>query len=404
MWIYDTLSRSKREFSPMRGNTVRIYTCGPSVYAYSHIGNFRTYLFENVLVRYLRYKGCGVKRVMNITDVEDKAIAAANKEGLTLAQSQEGKISAFFSDWDALGMLRPDVVAKASEHVPEMVSLIRRICSKGYCITDKDGTYFNVRKFRAYGKLRGLKNPRYFGKIREDDYVKEGLRDFALWKRWTPSDGNARWKSPSGQGRPGWHIECSAIAMHYLGESFDIHCGGSDNIFPHHENEIAQSESATGKRYVNFWMHARHLTIGKRKMSKRIGNVFYVDQLAKEGASPLSIRHFLISGRYRSRLDFTAEKLKSQSAELARAWKTLAALRMPQETGGKCGNRLGRKLIRGFESAMDDDLDTNLAFRGIFRILKEAEELRRSGKLSREGAIGMLGAMRKIDSVLGVFF
>src|SRR5208283_4388002 len=300
--LYDTLDGKKRRFKPLQGNTVRMYTCGPSVYAYSHIGNFRTYLFEDVLVRYLIFKGYKVKRIMNITDIEDKAIEAARKERKTLDALQKDKIRSFFADWRSLGMKKPDVVAKASRNVLYMEKLIRRICAKGYCKEEKDGIYFDVKKFKHYGDLRKLRNRSYLGMARNDDYAKEGLWDFRLWKRWTRNDGDVCYASSFGDGRPGWHIECSAMAMHYLGESFDIHCGGSDNIYPHHENEIAQSEAASGKRMANFWLHARHLTINKRKMSKRTGNVLYVSQLKKKGVPPGCLRFYLLSEKYRKPL------------------------------------------------------------------------------------------------------
>ncbi len=407
MKLFDTLSRRKREFTPLEGNTVRMYTCGPSVYAYSHIGNFRTYLFEDVLVKYLKYKGYRVKRVMNITDVEDKAIVAARKERVSLGKLEGAKIKEFFSDWDALGMERPSVVARASEHVPQMLKLIDRICENGYCRENGDGVYFDVRRFRGYGELKHLKRPRYFGKAKGDDYAREGLWDFRLWKKWGRSDGPVKWKSRFGEGRPGWHIECSAMAMHYLGESFDIHCGGSDNVYPHHENEIAQSEAATGKALANFWIHSRHLTIGKRKMSKRTGNVLYVKQLNKMGIKPRCLRFYLISKRYRSPLDFTKKKFVGEICRCKDAeviMSRLERLAKGRKVGGagKRGTRIARKLLREFEGAMDNDLDTGLAFRRIFREIKVAKVLLEEGKLGPVDAREIVDAMDKIDGVLGV--
>ena len=410
--LYDTHSRTKRAFRPLNGNTVRIYTCGPSVYAYSHIGNFRTYLFEDVLVRYLRFKGYGVKRVMNITDVEDKAIVAARKERRTLDSLQKDKIRAFFSDYGRLGMRRPDVVAKASAHVPQMIGLVSRICARGYCVKGGNGdVYFDVRKFRGYGRLKRLRTNAYFGKAKGDDYAREGLWDFILWKKWTRGDGAVGWNSQFGYGRPGWHIECSAMSTHYLGETFDIHCGGSDNIYPHHENEIAQGFAASGKPPAKFWLHARHLTINKRKMSKRTGNVLYVRQLLKEGLHPQCLRFYLISERYRSPLDFTWNEFKKRTCGCEHTRGVLAKLRKlggtrnrKRETGnGKRGNAVARKLLAGFGSAMDDDLNTKLAFKRIFRAMGEAESLLAAGKLDAAGARAILAALERINSVLGVF-
>lgn len=404
MKLFDTMTRKKREFIPLLRRKVGIYTCGPSVYAHSHIGNFRTYIFEDILVRYLSYKGYKVKRIMNITDVEDKAIEQAKREGKTVEAVQKEKIKAFLSDFDELGMLRPTVIAKASEHINQMTNLIRKICKNGYCRYEIDGIYFDVCKFRRYGELKHLKNKRYLGMMKKDDYVKEGLWDFGLWKYWTPGDGKTKWDSPFGIGRPGWHIECSAMAMNYLGESFDIHCGGSDNIYPHHENEIAQSESASGKKFANFWLHSKHLTIEKKKMSKRTGNVLYVKQLKKAGVPPKCLRFYLTSERYRNSLDFSIEKFKSKICDCEKTRKLINKLRTVKDDGfDKIGKKLAKKLINGFESAMDDDLNTKLAYKRIFAVMDRVDGLIRAKKLSRKDCIGIIGAMKKIDSVLCVF-
>ncbi len=405
MRVFDTMEGSKREFKPLKGNMVRIYTCGPSVYDYSHIGNYRTYLFEDILIRYLKYQGYSVKRVMNITDVEDKAVLAARRKGFSLRKLEEEKIRKFFSDFKKLGMLMPDVVAKASDEVPYIIKLIQRICKKGYCRKDKDGIYFDVRKY-SYGKLRlkGKGKTEYLGVSRKDDYSKEGMWDFRLWKLWTKNDGKYVWKSPFGDGRPGWHIECSAIAMHHLGETIDIHCGGSDNIFPHHENEIAQSEAATGKIFSNFWMHARHLTIGKKKMSKRLGNVFYVDELEKKGVGARCLRFYLISEKYRSRHDFTITEFRKRTKSCKRIREFISKLRKVRGSGNETvGKKIAENLVSGFESAMDDDLNTKLAFRRIFSLCKGAEKELIGGRLSKSDAKLIIKALEKIDSVLNVF-
>jgi cysteinyl-tRNA synthetase len=264
--------------------------------------------------------------------------------------------------------------------------------------------YFNIRKFRSYGRLRHLHNPRYFGIARRDEYAKEGLWDFRLWKQWTWGDGDARWASPFGDGRPGWHIECSAISMHYLGESFDIHCGGADHIFPHHENEIAQSTAATGKPPANFWLHARHLTIGKRKMSKRTGNVLYVRQILREGVHKECLRFYLISERYRNRLDFTMEQLEKKVCECEQTGRAIARLKAITEPGnGRRGRAIASRMLAGFESAMDDDLNTRLAFRRIFREFRKIGMLIRQKRISQKDARDILRAMEKINAVLNVF-
>lgn len=415
--LYDTLAGRKRPFRPLHGSRVGIYTCGPSVYDFSHIGNFRTYIFEDVLVRYLRHKGYKVRRVMNITDVEDKAIDAARKGGQSLDELERGKIRAFFRDFDALGMARPDIVAKASRHVPAMVKMIGRICENGYCRIEKDGVYFDVRKYAGYGSLRRLRSRAYRGIASNDDYSREGLFDFRLWKRWTRGDGNTGWKSRFGFGRPGWHIECSAMAMQYLGERFDIHCGGSDNIFPHHENEIAQSCAATGKVPANFWLHSRHLTLGGRKMSKRTGNVYYVRDLLKAGAHPQCIRYYLMSRSYRRRLDFTLTEFErrvcgcEETGRMLEMLVKLASAKPPRTNNkgargvddAKCED-LADGIIEGFESAMDDDLDTGLALRRVFSAFRKIGSLLKAGRIGPKGAKAVIKAMIKVDSVLCLFF
>lgn len=405
MRLFDTMSRGKREFKALSGNTVRIYTCGPSVYDYSHIGNYRTYLFEDILVRYLMHRGYSVRRVLNITDVEDKAVRAARKKGFTPRGLEKERIRKFFSDFRKLGMLRPDIVAKASDEVPCMIGLIERLCKKGYCRKERDGIYFDVRRW-DYGKLylKRKKKTKYLGTARKDDYSKEGMWDFRLWKFWTRGDGKYLWKAPFGDGRPGWHIECSAIAMRYLGDSIDIHCGGADNIFPHHENEIAQSEAATGKKFANFWMHARHLTIGKKKMSKRLGNVFYLEDLEKKGVMAKCLRFYLISERYRSRHDFTIKEFKRRTRECKKIRQFKSMLGKVRGRGdGKGGKAIAGRLVSKFEQAMDDDLNTKLAFKSIFSICRNAERELKAGRLGRKDAKEIIKALEIIDRVLKVF-
>jgi cysteinyl-tRNA synthetase len=403
--LYDTMSERKRPFKPLSGNTVRVYTCGPSVYAYSHIGNLRTYLFEDVLVRYLRYKGYSVKRVMNITDIEDKAIEAARKGGMTLVAFEKAKVEAFFKDFYSLGMRKPDIVAKASRHIPQMIKLIARICHKGYCKKEKDGVYFDARRFSGYGKLRHLDDKKYLGKAPGDDYSKEGVWDFRLWKTWTRGDGETSWESPFGKGRPGWHIECSAMAMHHLGESFDIHCGGTDNIYPHHENEIAQSESATGRMLANFWLHAGHLTIKKRKMSKRTGNVLYLKDLRKEGIRPECLRAFLLSEGYRKTLDFSIPSFMERVGDCHRVGKLIRRMAaLKGKGGGGLGTALAKRLTDGFERSMDDDLDTKSALSSLCGVFSDIEKLMDARRLTKKDAAPIISAIRRIDSVLGIFF
>jgi cysteinyl-tRNA synthetase len=343
--------------------------------------------------------------VMNITDIEDKAILAAKREGISLRALEKKNARKFFSDFRKLGMLMPDVLARASDEIPQMVRLIQRICRKGHCRKERDGIYFDVKKW-DYGRLciKRKKKAEYLGVARKDDYSKEGMWDFRLWKFRSRQDGENYWSAPFGEGRPGWHIECSAIAMHHLGESFDIHCGGSDNIFPHHENEIAQSEAATGKRFANFWLHAKHLTIGGKKMSKRLGNVYYVDELERKGVGAKCLRFYLISERYRSRHDFTMKEFKKRIRKCGRIKEFISGLKkLRGNRNGNEGRKIAARLIAGFEKAMDDDLDTGRAFAAIFSTCNAAEEKLKKGGLGANDAKRIIRALDRIDSVLKVF-
>lgn len=311
--LYNSFTRQKEEFTPITAGEVRLYTCGPTVYDYAHIGNLRTFLFEDLLKRTLEYNGFKVTHVMNLTDVDDKTIKGAMDKGISLNDYTLPYKYAFFEDLDTLRIKKAGVYCNATEHIPEMVKLIKTLMEKGYAYKVEDGIYFNIEKFANYGFLSNF-NIRELRPSERGQHLRKQARtnDFALWKAYKPEDGDAFWVTELGKGRPGWHIECSAMAMKHLGEHFDIHCGGIDNIFPHHENEIAQSEAATDVKFVNYWIHARHLLVNKQKMSKSKGNFYTLRDLTKQGYSPEAIRYLLMANAlYRHPQNFTIQALKS---------------------------------------------------------------------------------------------
>src|SRR6267154_4856556 len=318
--FYNTLTRRLDEFTPLREGEVRLYTCGPTVYDYAHIGNFRTYLWEDLLRRYLEFRGYRVRQVMNLTDVDDKTIAGALAAGVTLQEYTRPYIEAFFEDLRALGIETAEQYPRATDHIPEMVALVHRLRERGHLYESRGSIYFRIDSFPRYGRLSNLDPgaaPTH-ARIDCDEYEKDNPRDFAVWK--ARKDDEPYWETDLGSGRPGWHLECSVMSMKYLGESFDIHTGGVDNIFPHHENEIAQSEAATGKPFVRYWMHAQHLqdAVGE-KMSKRLKNFTTLRDLVAEGYQPRAIRYALLTGaHYRSPLAFSPELLKAADSAVKR--------------------------------------------------------------------------------------
>jgi len=402
--LYNSMGRKKMAFRPLRGKTVRMYTCGPTMWNYAGIHNFRTFVFDDVLRRYLRFKGFKVVQVMNITDVEDriiKGIKLFNKSRKELTEFFE---KAFMDDVTTLNIERAEFYPRATEHIPEMLSLIKKLMKKGYAYKAEDGSvYFKVSKFRRYGRLSGIKPTelKSAGRVSADHYEeKMEASDFALWKAWDAEDGDVFWETELGKGRPGWHIECSAMSMKYLGSSFDIHTGGMDLRFPHHENEIAQSESATGKTLARFWVHPQFLTHKGEEMHKSVGNVVYLRELIKEGRSPMAVRLFLISSKYRITLDLTPAQLDQAEAQRQRLQDFLARLR--EVKGGSGGGQQAGRLITAFERAMDDDLNTPRAIAAIFAVAKEVNILIDRGQLGERAAHDIIAALRRVDSVLGV--
>lgn len=395
-----------QEFKPIVAGEVRMYTCGPTVWNYAHVGNLRTFAFEDLLRRYLKFKGYKVTQVMNITDVEDKIIKGLRDSGKTLRELTSFYEAAFMDDLDSLGIERADLYPRATEHIGVMVALVKALQDKGYAYAAPDGSvYFDVSRFKNYGALSGVKlEAAKKGTRVSKDHYEEKLEavDFALWKSWDPDDADVFWENELGKGRPGWHLECSAMSMKYLGESFDIHAGGLDNKFPHHENEIAQSEAATGKKFVNYWLHSGFLTMKGEEMHKTVGNVVYLRDLFSQGWDPLTIRLFFFSARYRDGIDLTEgalEQARSQRQRLQDFVERLTSV----PAGSASKGDLSHELLSTFEAALDDDLNTPEAMASIYTFIKRANTLIDAGDLGGAAASSLMDALRRINSVLGVF-
>jgi cysteinyl-tRNA synthetase len=402
--LYNTLTRKTEPFEPADGKTVRMYTCGPTVYDYAHIGNFRTFLFEDLLRRYLRYKGYGILHVMNITDVDDKTIAGAKRTGKTLREYTDTYEQAFFEDLAALNIERPEICPRATEHIPEMLELIRRLESRGHTYVTDGSVYFRLSTFQRYGRLSGIEPAGMQAGVRgeSDEYSKDDVRDFALWK--AAKEGEPSWDSPWGPGRPGWHIECSAMSMKYLGETFDIHAGGVDLVFPHHENEVAQSEAATGKPFARFWVHGEHLLVNNEKMSKSLGNYFTLRDLLAKGYDPQAIRFLILqSAHYRHQLNFTLEALDHAGPALRRLHDFLDRLQELQPTApdNQELSEAVRQTRRKFEEAMDDDLNAPAAIGHIFELVRLTNTCIDENAASKRNLQEVHDLLMDFDRVLG---
>jgi len=404
--FFNTLTRQKEKFAPIAKGKVKMYTCGPTVYDYAHIGNFRAFLFEDLLKRWLEYRGYRVTHVMNLTDVDDKTIKGSQKQHVPLEQYTKHYANAFFEDIKALNIKPATYYPKATDHIPEMVAIVKRLIKKGYAYKGQDGSiYYAISKFKNYGELSHIKvaELKAGARVKTDEYTKEEAQDFALWKAWTPEDGDVFWETEFGKGRPGWHIECTAMSMKYLGETFDIHCGGIDNMFPHHENEIAQSEAATDKKFVNYWLHNEHLLVESRKMAKKLGNFFTLRDLLGKGYNPIAIRYLLLSSHYRAQFNFTFEALDAAGAAVERLRNFMRRLHDADGKGseGKVAELL-QGVQAGFGEAMDDDLNVSVALAVLFDFVREVNGLLDSGLVSRGEAeeVGMV--INGFDGVLGV--
>lgn len=404
--FFNTLTRQKEEFVPLDPPRVKLYTCGPTVYNYAHIGNFRTYAFEDLLRRYLEYRGYQVTHVMNITDVEDKIIKAVREEKKPLRELTEFYTKAFYEDRDALGIKPAHQYPRATDHVNEIIQMIETLLAKGIAYRSEEGSiYYSIAKFPAYGQLAHLHpdDLKAGARVKQDEYEKEAATDFALWKAWDEKDGEVAWDSPWGRGRPGWHIECSAMAMKFLGEQLDIHCGGVDNIFPHHQNEIAQSEPCTGKTFVKYWLHSAHLRVEGEKMSKKLGNFYTLRDLLAKGWRGREIRYALISVHYRLPLNFTFEGLEAARSALARLDESRLKLR---EVAGNAApapqSAETTRAVQEFENALDDDLNVSGALGALFEFVRDANKRLDAKSLSPGEARLMLDAWEKFDTVLGI--
>ena len=403
--VYNSLGRSLQPFKPIKQGEVKMYNCGPTVWNYAHVGNYRTFVFEDILRRHLEFKGFKVIQVMNITDVEDKIIKGMRESNRKLGELTKFYEEAFYEDLRRLNVETAEKYPRATEHIQEMVSMVKKLMAKGYAYKSSDGSvYFQVSKFRGYGALSGVKveESKATGRVSQDHYEEKAEAvDFALWKAWDPADGEVFWETDLGKGRPGWHIECSAMSMKYLGESFDIHTGGVDNRFPHHENEIAQSEAATGKKFVNFWLHSGHLTMKGEEMHKSVGNVVYLRDLVAKGWEPMTVRLFLISARYNDQLDLNDALLAQARAQRSRLQEAVSRLGEARSAARGEDGVSGRFLLE-FEEAMDDDLNTPAALASLFSFVKRVNQLLDKGEVGREVARSMLSALERANSVLGV--
>jgi cysteinyl-tRNA synthetase len=403
--FHNTLSRRKEEFRPLKAGEVRMYTCGPTVYDYAHIGNFRAYLWEDLLRRYLKARGFRVTQVMNITDVDDKTIRGAAAAGVGLDEFTDKYIRAFFEDLDALGVDRAEHYPRATRHIPEMVALIQRLLERGHAYSSKGSVYFRLDSFPGYGRLARLDREGMIANFRvdSDEYEKSDVRDFVLWK--APKEGEPSWETPLGPGRPGWHIECSAMSMKYLGESFDIHTGGADNIFPHHENEIAQSEAATGHRFVGTWMHCAHLVVNGEKMSKSKGNFYTLRDLLAQGHDPKAVRYLLVSQHYRKPINFTLDGIAWAGTNLNRLDDCVRRLASPTGEGRDTGlSRTSQGLREDFHSALDDDLNSAAAMGFVFELVREINSAADRSELPAENAEELRRFFAEVSAIFGLDF
>ena len=402
--FYNTMERRVVEFNSINPDKVGLYTCGPTVYNFAHIGNFRAYTFEDILCRTLRLAGYEVKQVMNLTDVDDKTIRDSQAEKLPLKEFTARYIKAFFEDLKKLRIHPAAVYPAATEHIPEMIELIQKLFDKGYAyIAEDKSIYYAIDKFASYGKLANIdrENQRAGVRIKTDEYAKDSVADFALWKAWDDKDGDVVWDSPWGKGRPGWHIECSAMAMKYLGATFDIHTGGIDNMFPHHEDEIAQSEGANECKYVNYWLHCAHLMVNGEKMSKSLGNFFTLRDLENQGRSGREIRYVLMGTHYRKKLNFTFDALDQAKETLRKFDDCFVRLAAADGSGDADADAkaAAEKAVMAFKAAMFDDLNTAEAAASIFGLFHDANKFLAAGTLSAAGAAVILDAFRTFDKV-----
>jgi len=402
--LYNTLTRRIEEFQPLEGNTVRMYTCGPTVYDYAHIGNYRTFVFQDILRRYLKYKGYQLRHVINLTDVDDNTIRRSQAAGIPLRAYTDKYTQAFQIDRQLLNLEDPEIFARATEHIPDMVKLVEKLVERGYAYASEGSVYFKVSAFPHYGQLTqiDLSGALAGARVDTDKYDKADARDFVLWKAAKP--GEPFWETPFGPGRPGWHIECSAMSMKYLGETFDIHSGGSDLIFPHHENEIAQSEAATGKPFVRFWVHSEHLIVNGEKMSKSLGNFFTLRDLIAKGTRPSAVRYLLASVPYRKPLNFTFDGLHQAQQSIERLRNFRFRLEKESFPAGESAalQANAREALQKFEAALDDNLNVAEAHGAVFDMVRDGNTAMDRGEFHDGDRAAFLATLASWDRVFAV--
>ncbi|MBK6909683.1 MAG: cysteine--tRNA ligase [bacterium] len=402
--LYNTLSRKVEPFIPRDSGKATMYTCGPTVYARAHIGNFRTFLVSDLLRRYLEYSGFEVKWVMNLTDIDDKTIKGANAEGISLRDYTDRYIASFHDDRKTLRIVDADLYPRATEHIGEMVQMVEDLIERKHAYVVEGSAYYKIDSFKTYGQLARL-NPeelRVGERVASDEYEKEDVRDFALWKAWDTVDGPVAWETSLGKGRPGWHLECSAMSLKYLGKNFDLHLGGVDLIFPHHQNEIAQTEGVTDSPLARYWVHSEHLLVDGQKMSKSLGNFYTVTDLLDMGWKPREIRFGLLAGHYRQRTNFQASGLEGIKQSLARFEACAVNMQHAEGQGGLAQlQAIVAQREQEFRTALDDDLNFPEALAAVFNFVRDANTLCQERKIgAAERELG-LETMRKFDRVLG---
>jgi cysteinyl-tRNA synthetase len=403
--LFNTLSGKVEEFHPLEDNLVRMYACGPTVYDYGHIGNFRTFIVVDTLRRFLKQSGFQLKHVMNITDVDDKIIRNAARDGVTVQEYTRKYRQAFIEDSDALNIEHPEMLVNATDHIQDMARFIAVLAEKGYAYRTDDGSYyFRIAKFPQYGKLskRDFAGMEDGARVDVDEYDKDNARDFALWK--APKPGEAQWETEIGPGRPGWHIECSTMSMEYLGESFDIHLGGEDLIFPHHENEIAQSEAMTGKPFAHFWVHSRFLLVEGEKMAKSAGNFFTVRDLILMGHKPSSIRFLLMSVPYRKQLNFTFDGLTqaANSVERLRNFKLRLESSQFPDGNNETIALLAQKTADEMRAGLSDDLNTAQALGAVFDMVRDVNAAADAGEVRKDDIPALLKVLQQFEDIFAV--
>ncbi|HEV2522179.1 MAG TPA: cysteine--tRNA ligase [Candidatus Acidoferrales bacterium] len=402
--FHNTLTDRTEPFVPLVPSAVRAYTCGPTVYDFAHIGNFRTFVFQDVLRRYLKSRGFRVIQVMNLTDVDDRIIQKAAAAGVSIRDYTDKYIQAYLDDRRALNLEPPEYIARATEHIDDMVELIQRLTEKGFTYTSEGSTYYRISKFPSYGKLSKIDvaGMQTGARVDLDRYDKDNARDFALWK--APKPGEHFWETAIGPGRPGWHIECAAMALKYLGDTLDIHSGGVDLTFPHHENEIAEAEAATGKPFVRYWLHAEHLLVDHEKMSKSLGNFATLRELFSHGHKPSSVRFLLASVPYRRQLNFTPESLQGAASSVERLKTFVLRMRTGKFPDGSSPAMAARtaKAKEDFDSGLADDLNTAVALAAIFDLVRDVNTAMDHGEFRQGDAALVLDVMDNFDAIFAV--